>query len=163
MSMKTNVPAKTEETRPRRWDPFDWMSQMQAEMNRLWGDGWPSFRPLGRPAEMRGAWAPRADVYEEDGSLVVKADLPGIKREDIDVEVEDGDLVLRGERATEREIKEEDFYRMERFAGAFYRRLPLPEGAEPSKIDATYRDGVLEVHIPKSASKHPQPTRIPVR
>jgi HSP20 family protein len=149
--------------KPRRWDPFDLLSPLQAEFDRFWGAGWPTFRPFRRLTELPEAWTPRADVFEQDGMLVVKAELPGVKKEDINIAVEEGDLVIRGERKSEEKIEEKDYYHMERFFGSFYRRLPLPEGVMPEKIDALYKDGVLEVKIPKPVSKEPEPKRIPVK
>jgi HSP20 family protein len=110
----------------------------------------------------RTTWAPRADVYEKDGDLMVKAELPGVKKEDIQVSMDDGDLVIKGERKVESEVKEENYYRMERTYGSFMRRLPMPEQAEADKIQAKYADGVLEVRIPKVAQAKPEPQTIKV-
>ncbi len=103
-------------------------------------------------------WAPRMDVYEKDNTLIVKADLPGLKNEDVQVELDDGGLVIRGASAAESEIKEENYYRMERSLGTFYRRLPLPFAVEPDQIQATMRDGLLEVRIPRPAEQKPKPS-----
>ena len=158
MSEKSTVPAKVEETRPRRWDPFERLAQMQAEFDRFLGERW----PLRRMAELPGAWTPRADVYEQNGSIVVKAELPGVKKEDIDVAIEGGDLVVRGERKSEEKVEEKDYYRMERSFGSFYRRLPLPEGVTAEQIKATFKDGVLEVKVPKPVTKEPEPKKIAI-
>jgi HSP20 family protein len=93
------------------------------------------------------------DVYEQAGALVVKAELPGVKKEEIEITLEEGDLVLRGEHQAETEVKEEAFYRMERSYGSFYRRLPLAGDVKPEQITATLTDGVLEVRIPKPAEE----------
>jgi HSP20 family protein len=163
MTENTTVPAKTEESKPRRWDPFDLLTQMQTELDQFWGGRWPAFRPFRRLAEVSGAWTPRADVYEQNGNLVVKAELPGVKKEDIDVAIEDGDLVIRGERKSEETVEEKDYYRMERSFGSFYRRLPLPEGATADQIDASFADGVLEVTMPKPVTKEPTPTKVTIK
>jgi HSP20 family protein len=163
MSQRTDVPATTQESKPRRWDPFDFASQMQSEFDRLMGGWLPSFRGFRRPNEMGGAWAPRTDVYEHDGSIVVKAELPGVDKKDINVAIEDGDLVIQGERRSEETVNEKDFYRMERSYGSFYRRLPLPEGVSSDKIDAKYADGILEVKVPKPAMKETAPTKIEIK
>ena len=76
---------------------------------------------------------PHVDVFEREGNLVVKAELPGVKKDDIDLAIEDGDLVLRAERREEHEVKEENWYRMERTYGSLYRRLPLPRGSRPTR------------------------------
>jgi HSP20 family protein len=162
MSEKTTAPATTQVPKPRRWDPFDLLTQMQTEFDRFWGGRGPAFRPLLRPAELADTWTPRADVFEQNGNIVVKAELPGVKKEDIDVAVEDGDLVVRGERTSEETVEEKDYLRMERSSGGFYRRLPLPEGTTAEQIAATYKDGVLEVTVPKPATKASTPTKIAV-
>ena len=156
------APAKTEETRPRRWDPYDLFTQAQNELEQFWGGRWPSFRPLRRMAELPSTWSPRVDVFQQNGNLVVKAELPGMKKEDIDISVENGDLVVRGERKSEEKVEEKDYYRMERSYGSFYRRLPLPEGVTEEKIEATYADGVLEVKVPKPEAKELEPKKIAI-
>jgi HSP20 family protein len=102
------------------------------------------------------------DVYEKDGNLIVKAEVPGMKKEDIKVEMDDGDLVLSGERKSESEVREEDYYRVERAYGSFYRRLQIPFDVKTEQIKATYKDGVLEIAIPKPAQATPPPKRIAV-
>ena len=108
-------------------------------------------------------WMPSVDVYEKDGNVVVKAELPGMKKEDIDITLDQGDLVIRGERKAESEVKEQDYYRLERCYGSFYRRIPLPFEVKPDQITASYTDGVLEVRIPKPPQEQPQPQKIPLR
>ncbi|MGI9254563.1 MAG: Hsp20/alpha crystallin family protein, partial [Thermomicrobiales bacterium] len=98
------------------------------------------------------AW-PRVDVFERDGHVVVKAELPGVEQKDIDLSIEDGDLVLRAEQHAEKEVREDHFYRMERQSGAIYRRLPLPEGISAEKVNATLKDGILEITAPKPAER----------
>lgn len=153
------VPA-TSEPKLRRWDPLALLGEMQAEFDRFFGPQAP-FRPLRRLAELPTAWAPRADVFEQGDRFVVKAELPGVPKDQIDVTVENGDLVIRGERQAEEKVEEKDYYRMERSYGSFYRRLPLPEGVTPEQIEAAYTDGVLEVRVPKPAAA-PEPKRIPI-
>ena len=92
----------------------------------------------------------------------MKADLPGLKNEDVQVELDDDGLVIRGASKAESEVKEENYYRMERSLGTFYRRLPLPFQVTPDQIQATMRDGVLEVRIPRPAEKKAEAKRIPV-
>jgi len=167
MAEKTNVPTKTDGSTPRRWDPFERLQELQDEMARLWSDSWPfALRPLTRPAlreiALPTTWAPRIDVYEQNGNLVIKADLPGAKPADVEVTLEDGDLIIKGERKDEREAKAEDYYRMERSYGSFYRRQPLPEGIKPEQIQATFADGVLEVTIPKPTEKKPAAQKIAI-
>jgi len=158
---------KREDTAPRRWDPFEMFETLQEEMDRFWrrpSPFWagavPSFLRRGTGQGM--AWAPRMDVYEKDNNLIVKADLPGLKNEDVQVELDDGGLVIRGTSKSESEAKEENYYRMERSVGTFYRRLPLPFEVQHDQIKATMRDGVLEVRIPKPAETRAEAKKIPV-
>jgi HSP20 family protein len=173
MAEQTTVPVKTTEgakegtPRPTRWDPIEMLETLQGEMGRLWGEAWPlgpwtTRRPLRRLFQTPTAWAPRMDVYQKDGQLVVQAELPGVKKEDVQVAVEDGDLVIRGERKSESEVKEEDYYRLERSAGTFYRRLPLGGEVKAEQIKATFDDGVLQVTIPAPTPTKPAATTIPI-
>jgi HSP20 family protein len=91
------------------------------------------------------------------------AELPGVKKEDIVVEMRDGDLVISGERKTDSEVKEQDYYRIERSYGSFRRRIPMPFDVRPEQVKANYKDGVLEVEIPKPALKEPEAKKITVR
>jgi len=103
------------------------------------------------------------DAYQQDGALIVEAELPGIKKDDLEVSVDDGDLVIRGERKSESKSQEQDFFRMERSYGRFYRRLPLPEGVDATKIEANFTDGVLRLRIPKPATAQTAPKKIPIK
>ena len=102
------------------------------------------------------------DIFEKDGALTVKAELPGVKKEDVAITLEGSDLIVRGERKAESEVREEDYYRMERSYGGFYRRLPLPFEVEAGQVKASFTDGVLEVTIPKPAAAAPAAQTIPV-
>ena len=167
MADETTVPVKAEEARPRRREAFDLFGDWQPEMRRYWADVWPlaplAFRrTLAGTGQLPTPWTPRADVFEKDGAIVVKAELPGVNKEDIAITLDDGDLVIRGERKAEHEVKEDAYYRMERTYGSFQRRLALPAGVEPEKIEASYADGVLQVRIPKPAECKPEPQQIKV-
>jgi HSP20 family protein len=98
-----------------------------------------------------GSWSPRVNVYEKDDKIIVDAELPGMKREEIDVRVEDHRLIIHGERKEEKETKKEEYYRKERLYGSFTRSLILPSGISTEKVDATYKDGVLHLTLPKTA------------
>jgi len=147
-----------------RRNPFALLDELQDELVRLWG------RPAGARTMMRPfrllaqlpLGAPRLDVLEKDGYLVIKADLPGVRKEDVQVEVEDGDLVIQGETRSDQEVNEDQYYRMERSVGRFYRRVPLPFETKPEDIEARMNDGVLEVRIRKPAETRLPGTRIPV-
>lgn len=93
---------------------------------------------------------PAVDMVDEKDEIVVKADLPGLDQKDIEVTVQDGTLTIRGERKEEKEEKKEDYYYAERTYGAFMRSLPLPKGVDADKVKATFKKGVLEVHLPKA-------------
>jgi len=136
-------------------DPSALMRQMTSEFGRMFDEStWPSFRWPSfhtRPISEAAAWYPEIDVFEKDNRLVTKIDLPGMKKDDVTVEVTDGQLAISGERKREAEEKGEDFYRCEREYGSFYRAVPLPEGARIEDVKATFSDGVLEVSVPLPA------------
>jgi len=129
-------------------DPFFLWRQMTSEFDRLF-DNWPSFRAPALPEP--AGWSPKIDVFVQDNRLVTRVDLPGMKKEDVSVEVTDGHLTLSGERKRETEEKRDDFYRIEREHGRFYRAIPLPEGVKLEDVKATFSDGVLEVSTPLPA------------
>jgi HSP20 family protein len=132
------------------WRPFRELEEWERRFDDLLG------RPLWRlPVEERG-WMPAVDVFEKEDRFVVKAELPGMKEEDIDVSVVGDTLSIRGEKKTETEVKEEDYYRCERSYGSFYRSIPLPSNVDANKIEASFEDGVLEVALPKSAKVKPK-------
>jgi HSP20 family protein len=165
MAEQTLAPAKPAENGLRRRDPWDMLETLREDMERLWGQFWPlpMIRPERRPAATTGtAWTPRLDVFEKNGNLVVKAELPGVTKDDIKVNLVQDGLEIHGERKTESEVKEEDYYRMERSYGSFYRRLPLGFDIKADKIKATFTDGVLEVTIPKPAAVEPAAKQIKV-
>ena len=129
-------------------DPFTLMREMTSDLDRIFHEPswrWPSLR-MRRGAEQ--AWSPQIDVFEKDNRLVTKIDLPGMKKDDVKVEVTDGQLAISGERKRESEEKGEEFYRSEREYGSFYRAVPLPEGVKLEDVKATFSDGVLEVSVP---------------
>jgi HSP20 family protein len=161
---KATIPVKAEEHRPRLADPFDLFEELRDELARLWGQRPLLARSTTRPFAplATGTWTPRMDIYEQNGHLMIKAELPGMKKEDIKIELQDGDLLVTGERKAENEVKEEDYYRIERAYGSFYRRLPLPFEAKPEQIKATYKDGVLEIQIPKPAQPAPAAKKIAI-
>jgi HSP20 family protein len=132
------------------WRPFRDLEEWERLFDDLWGR--PSWR---LPVEERG-WMPAVDVFEKADKFVVKAELPGMKEDDIDVSVVGETLSIRGEKKTETEVKEEDYYRCERSYGNFYRSIPLPPNVDANKIEASFDDGVLEVTLPKSAKIKPK-------
>jgi HSP20 family protein len=132
-------------------DPFSLLRRMTSEFDRAFDD-WPSLRwPSLAAKPAGGGWAPKIDVFERDNRLITRVDLPGMKKEDVSVEVTDGHLALSGERKRETEEKRQNFYRSEREYGSFYRAVPLPEGVKLEDVTANFSDGVLEVSVPLPA------------
>jgi HSP20 family protein len=168
MAETATAPAKSKNGKLHRRDPFEMFETFQDEMARLWGQTWPfGSWPLARKSAQTtdGAalWTPRIDVFEKNGDFVVKAELPGAKKEDIEVTLDQGDLVIRGQKKAETEVKEEHYYRMEQSYGSFYRRLALPFETTAEQIQATYAEGILEIRIPKPADEtQAAPQQIPI-
>jgi HSP20 family protein len=124
------------------------MRRFTEEMDRAFGGGfglWPAFGETG--------WAPPIEVRERDGKLEVIAELPGLNKEDVQVECNDGEIVIQGEKRREKESDEGGVRRSERVYGRFYRQIPLPDGAEADKAKAEFKNGVLQVQIPISEQK----------
>ncbi|MEJ2590859.1 MAG: Hsp20/alpha crystallin family protein [Candidatus Thiodiazotropha sp.] len=134
-----------------RYDPWRMMEDWRHEMDR-------AFHPLLQREDdtshvVGGDWTPAVDIKEEDNQYVIRADIPGVKPEDIEVTMENGVLSIRGERRFEETEEKENFKRIERSHGLFYRRFSLPDNTDAEAIQATGKDGVLEVVIPKTAEK----------
>ena len=140
-----------------RWDPTREVDTPQSEVNRLF-DAFFGGGP-GDGGAMR-RWVPAMDLLETDNHLVLRADLPGLDREDVNVEIKDGVLTVSGERKAEREERGKDFYRAERAFGSFSRSLSLPENVDADKISAEFDKGVLEIRIPKPEERKPQRIQI---
>jgi len=132
------------------WRPFRELEEWERRFDDLFG------RPLWRLPVEEKSWMPAVDVFEKADRFVVKAELPGMKEDDIDVSVVGDTLSIRGEKKTETEIKDEDYYRCERSYGSFYRSIPIPSNVDANKIEASFEDGVLEVALPKSAKVKPK-------
>jgi HSP20 family protein len=144
-------------------DPFALFRQMTADFDQLFGEPllrWPAFRT--RAMSEPATYLPEIDVFEKDNRLVTKVDLPGMNKEDVKVEINDGRLVISGERKTDAEEKKEGVYRCERSYGSFYRAIPLPDGARTEDVKATFTGGVLEVSVPLPARVAPKPQSIPI-
>ena len=147
--------------------PFEAMRQMTAELDRLFEtSAWPSFPfsflRANRAAD-GGSWLPEIDVFEKDNRLITKIDLPGLKKEDVKVEITDGHLLISGERKSEAEEKKEDYYRCEREYGSFYRAVPLPAGVTLDDVKATFADGVLEVSVPLPAKPEAKVRKVEIQ
>jgi HSP20 family protein len=133
-----------------RWDPARELDTLQSEFNRLF-DTFSGARPNGQARR----WVPAMDLVETEDHLVLKADLPGLSREDVEIEVKDNTLTISGDRKLQHEEKTDGYYRIERAFGAFSRSLTLPDGINADGIAADFHDGVLEVRIPKPEERKP--------
>ena len=136
-----------------RWEPMRELNTLQSEMNRLFNT---FFDEGGDTGAAPRRWAPAVDLIEREDSLVLKADLPGLSEDDVQVEVRDGVLTISGERKAEHEDKQNGYYRVERSFGRFSRSLQLPEGVDADKIGASFENGVLQVTIPKPEQRQPR-------
>ena len=134
-----------------RWDPFQELVAMNNRLSRTLSD--PS---TPRAEESVGTWTPPVDIFEREDQLVVRAEIPGVQKEDMDVLVENGVLILHGERKREVEINEGNAHRMERMHGMFTRSFSLPTTVDTTKVAAIYKDGVLEVTLPKAEAAKPK-------
>lgn len=140
-----------------RWEPFREMEEMMRQFSPLFG------RSLSEEHGGAGvAWRPVANISETDKEYIVKAELPEVKKEDIDISVEDGILTLRGERKYEKEEGDGNDLRIESFYGTFSRSFSLPENVDASKIAAESKDGVLRIRIPKTQESKSKPLSIKV-
>jgi len=134
-----------------RWEPMRELNALQGEMNRLFNS---FFDEGGNGGQRR--WVPAVDLYEREDSLVLKADLPGMSEDDVQIEVRDNVLTVSGERRDEQEEKQNGYYRVERSFGRFSRSLQLPGGIDTSAIAASFDNGVLQVTIPKPEERKPR-------
>ena len=147
-------------------NPFGFMRRMTEEMNRIFesaGMGTTLAPFSGSQQGGLGAWMPQVEVQQRKNELIVRADLPGLKRDDVTVEVDDGVLTLSGERRQENQEERQGFYRSERSYGSFYRAIPLPEGVNEDDISASFGDGVLEVRVPVSEQQQRRGRRVEIR
>lgn len=128
-----------------RWNPVREIENLQARMNQLMA-AWPD----GEEAMTVSDWSPLVDIIEQNGEYLLKAEVPEVKKEDLKVRVEDGTLQIVGERKSEKEEKGKKFHRIERSYGNFERSFSLPEDVDASKVTSDFRDGILQVHLPKT-------------
>lgn len=141
-----------------RWDPFRDMVTLRDRMNRLFEE---AFAGRGEEGEMvTGTWYPNVDIHEKEKELVLTAELPGIDEKDIDIEVEGNTLTLKGKREMEKETKEDDYHRIERSYGSFYRSFSLPSYVNPDKIKAEHTGGLLRITMPKKAELKPKKVKV---
>jgi HSP20 family protein len=163
MKDKKNGKMELERKRPETVNPFQMMRRFSKNMERLFEDfggfNFPTFfktdfAPF-RSEFDNVEWVPQIEVLQNNGQIIVRADLPGLTKDDVKVELTDDVLTISGERKEEKEEKREGFYRSERSYGSFYRKIPLPEGAKTEKAAATFHNGVLEITMPAEKAEMP--------
>ena len=145
-----------------RWEPFRDLLGLQERMNRMFDESYRGSRGSEDEWALGGKWAPVVDIFEQEGNIVLKAELPGIDPKDVDIRLEDNTLTLRGERKLDSEVKRESYHRVERSYGAFSRSFTLPAVVDQQNIKAEYKDGVLRVTLPKREEAKPRQISINV-
>jgi HSP20 family protein len=141
-----------------RWDPFTELRRMREDLDRFFGAG-PSTTPVSWMGEVA---MPPIDVFEHDNNIMVKANLPGLKKDDITITATDDSISVSGEFKREEEIKEGGFFRRERQLGKFFRTIPMPSAINPDQVKASFKDGVLEIAAPKAEAEKPKEKMVPV-
>jgi HSP20 family protein len=142
-----------------RWNPWNELVSLRERMNRVFDDS--LFRSDRRDDLMAmGTWSPAVDMFEKDDQVVIKAELPGLEKKDISLDLTNGVLTLKGERKHENEVKEENYYRREMSCGKFIRSFSLPGDVDADKIKAEFQNGLLTVEVPKPEEYKPK--QIPV-
>jgi len=142
-----------------RWNPWNELVSLRERMNRVFDDS--LFRSDRREDSLAmGTWSPAVDMFEKDDQVVIKAELPGLEKKDISLDLTNGVLTLKGERKHENEVKEENYYRREMSCGKFIRSFSLPGDVDADKIKAEFQNGLLTVEVPKPEEHKPK--QIPV-
>jgi HSP20 family protein len=143
-----------------KWNPFRELEDIQTRLNRVFNEA-----PLRRTegdAPFFADWAPAVDIEETDKEYLIKAELPEVKKENVKVEVLDGVLTIEGERTQAKEEKGKKFHKVERSYGKFVRQFALPTEVETAGVQADYKDGMLSVHLPKTAAAKPKAVEVKV-
>ncbi len=131
-----------------RWDPFRELEEMSDRLNRMFAR--PAIWTNAKEALTVADWTPTVDISETEGEYLIKAELPEVKKEDVKINLEDGVLTIQGERRHEKEVKGTKYHRIERAYGSFVRSFSLPDQVDESKVKAEFKEGVLNLHLPKS-------------
>ncbi len=142
-----------------RWEPSRHISDAQSEMNRLFDSFFGRSSTIASGERM---WAPLADMYETKDDLILTFELPGVQEKKVSVSITGDMLTVKGERSLDRDLKDEGHYRLERVYGRFERSIPLPIPVQGDKVKATYRDGVLEIRLPKAEELRPKEIKIDI-
>ena len=141
-----------------RWDPFRDLVTLRERMNRLFED---AFTSRGEEKDLvASSWSPSVDIYETENEIVLTAEVPGVDEKNIEIKLEDNTLSLRGERKFEKETKEENYHRIERAYGSFYRSFTLPRNIDQDNIQAESENGILRITMPKKPELKPKKVKI---
>jgi HSP20 family protein len=143
-----------------RWDPFRELEDMSDRLNRMFAR--PATRANGKETMIVADWTPTVDISETDGEYQIKAEIPDVKKEDVKVTLEDGVLTIQGQRKQEKEEKGKKYHRVERSYGSFVRSFSLPDVIDEEKVKAEFKDGVLDLHLPKSEKAKPKAIEVKV-
>jgi len=143
-------------SRNQLYQPLSLLNQFQNDINQLLERNYAEDQDADSSKVVTSRWSPAVDIQEKEDRFILKADLPGIAAEDIDITMDNGVLTLKGERTDESEEEREGYHRIERVRGSFYRRFSLPDTADASRIEANGKNGVLEIVIPKQEKAQPK-------
>ena len=143
-----------------RWEPFRDLMTTQREFDRLFKEAFTPF--FGEGELSTRTWAPAVDIFENENDIVLKAELAGVDPKDVEVRVEDSTLYLKGERKFEKQVKDENYHRVERSYGSFARSFSLPNSINAEKVKAEYKDGLLMLTLPKREEAKPKTIKIDV-
>ena len=144
-----------------KWDPFRDVAELQHRINRMFDDSFGRSREMDDEINLH-AWRPAVDIYEAENGIVVAVELPGVSKESVSVEVKDDVLTLTGERLENPAISEDSYYRRERLFGPFKRSFTLNQNIKPDQIKATFKDGVLQIEIPRPVQEQPKQVTVNV-
>lgn len=138
-----------------RFDPFRGMATLQDRINRIFDDAFVRSRDAEDDINLC-AWRPAVDIFDNEENIIINAELPGVEKKDVSVELKDNIITIKGERVIDKEVKEESYFRKERCFGTFQRAFTLPDAVSSDKVKAVFKDGVLRVEIPKPEEKKPK-------
>jgi HSP20 family protein len=144
-----------------KWKPFGNLFTLHDRINRLFEDEF--HKDWSRGTGSVESWYPAADIYETDDEFVFRLEVPGLAKEDLNVEFNDNVLSIKGEKKKEKDVKEENYHRIESYSGSFSRSFALPRNADPNKINAAMKDGILELRVAKVEEKKPTAVSIDVK
>ena len=144
-----------------KWDPFRDVAELQNRINRMFDESFGRSRELDDEMNLL-AWRPAVDIYEAENGIVVAVELPGVSKESVSVEVKDDVLTLKGERLADSAISEDSYYRRERLFGPFKRSFTLHQNIKPYQIKATFKDGILQIEIPRPLQEQPKQVTVNV-